>query len=410
MSTWQRTIIGLLIVSSLTATVRADLDAGTYAPDFDAKSWLNTDEPITLTELRGMCVIVFFWVSWHDSGKYIMPLMTYVNSPALRTRGIYTIGLTDATKEKIEKQAKESKLFMPIGVESKSLEEYKIKGFPYAAVIDPQGKIVWMGWPSGGLSDNSELTKAILKVLDENPPFKTHPDEALLAERGMARARQALREGEFQDAYKAANEAIDHAVFGDPLRARCQDLLDLIESLGRDELARAQNAIDDKNWEDAVSLLRDLRRDFVGLEVSRTAFKRLEGLKKRYPEVTKLLEKDSDAAQGEMALSSAIDMLRARQFGEGYAKCEDIGKNFPETEAAKKAKTILDRMNANEGIMGYVRDFKASKDCLSLLAQAKNFAGRGQTNRARELYRKIIDEYGGTIYEDEAVRRIQTLP
>lgn len=400
-------LAGVVAALLLSAAARADLDVGTYAPDFEAKDWLNTDEPISLIDLRGMVVVVVFWVSWFEGGEFILPELSIVNSREVRQRGYYVIGLTDSDKTKVEKLVKEKRIFFPIGAGSKSMEEYKITKYPSLVIIDPLGKISWSGAAFG--KDN-EISKALEKVFTDNPPFKTHPDEVIYTQRQLAEARQALREGDIRESFEAAERAIEHTVFGDPLRAKCQDVLDLIESLGRDMLARSLAALDDKRYEDAVRLLRDIRRDFIGLEVARTARKRLELMKKRYPEVAKIVERESEASRAELALMSAIEVLRARQFGEAYVKLEDLAKEFPDTDAAAKAQTVLDRMNKNEGLMGYVRDHKAESICKPLLTQAGNFARSGQNSKARELYRRILDEFGDTVWADEAARRMALLP
>lgn len=400
-------LAGVVAALLATAAARADLDIGTYAPDFEAKDWLNTDEPVSLIDLRGMIVVVVFWVSWFEGGEFVLPEFSIVNSRDARQRGFYVIGLTDSDKSKVEKLIKDKRIFFPIGAGSKSMEEYKITKYPSLVIIDPLGKIAWSGAAFG--KDN-EIRTAIEKVLNDSPPFKSHPDEVIYTQRQLAEARQALREGDIRAAFEAAQRAIEHTVFGDPLRAKCQDVLDLIESLGRDMLARSLAALDDKRYEDAVRLLRDIRRDFIGLEVARTARKRLELMKKRYSEVAKIVERESESTRAELALMSAIEVLRARQFGAAYVKLEDLIKEFPETEAATKAQTVLDRMTKNEGMMGYVRDHKAASVCEPLLSQAANFARKGENSKARELYRRILDEYGDTVYADEAARRMALLP
>ena len=82
-------IWGTLFVSlGLACAVRADPKLGSYAPDIEAKDWLNTDgQPLSLVECRGMTVVLFCWVSWHPGGESIMPLMTRINSSPVGRRG-----------------------------------------------------------------------------------------------------------------------------------------------------------------------------------------------------------------------------------------------------------------------------------------------------------------------------------
>ena len=82
-------IVALFCVSVVwTSTVRADIKVGTWAPDIEAKQWKNTDEPISLYECRGMVVVLFFWVTWHPGGEYIIPLMNLVSSEFGRQQGV----------------------------------------------------------------------------------------------------------------------------------------------------------------------------------------------------------------------------------------------------------------------------------------------------------------------------------
>ena len=405
-------IVALLCVAAAfgqTKQEREDgLEKGTYAPDIEAKEWINTKngEPLSLTELRGMVVVLFFWVTWHPGGEMVMPVMNEVNSEVGHAQGVFLIGLTDANRKRVEDMLKKEKAFFAIGTESKAYEEYKIKAFPRAVVIDASGKVYWTGWPG----QTSELSKAILDSIAENPPSKTHPEEARLAEGKLRAARHALREDSFRDAFKAAREADNHALTGDPLKTRCQELLDLIEALGRDQLVRAEQAAEDKDWETAVSLYRDVRRDYLGLAVATRAKRRLDALKKKSPDVARILDRGNEAAEAENELGKALDLVRARRFGEAYVQLEDIVSKYEGTEAATKAQTVLDRMKSNNGIMGYVRDHKASKECMSLLSQARSFVGARRVDKAKEIYRRVIDEYPDTTYAEAAVKRLIQLP
>ncbi len=405
MRTW--IVVLTVLLAGLAPAARADLDVGAYAPDIEAKEWLNTDEPISLTEYRGMIVLIVFWVSWHKGGEFALTDLSILNSPLARQRGFMVIGATDAEKDKVEKMLKEKRILYPIATGSKAHEEYKISKFPSLVIVDPYGKVAWSGV---ALGRDAEMGKALEKVFEETPPFRTHPIEVLEAERRLKNARQALRNEQPREAIEEAKRAVDHTVFGDPLRARCQDMLDLAEALGRDALTRAQEAIDDRRYADAVALFREVRRNYIGLEVARTARKRLETYKKKYPEVARILERDSEEAQAQMELSTALDEFRARQFGPAIVRLERIAKDFPETDAAALAQQVIDRTAKNQGIMGYVLDHKASRECRSLLAQAASFERSRQLSRARQLYRQILDTYGDTVYADEAVRRLQRLP
>jgi hypothetical protein len=404
----RRVIIGTLCaVCATSGLAYADLDKGTAAPDFEATEWLNTDEPVSLAELRGMTVVAFFWQG-HQKIEIVLPLLNLLNSKIGRSRGMYLVGVTDGDRKMVEPLLKKELVFFPVALESKSAAEYKITGFPHVVVIDANGKITYSGWSASA----DELVKNVFDTIAETPPTKTHPLEAVIAQDNLRQARVALREDKFRDAYKAAKEAYEHALSGDTLKTDCHDVLELVEALGRDQLAQAVHAAEEKKFDEAVDLLRDVVREFKDMDVARSARRKLDLLKKKYDEVARLMSRDTEAGQAENLLAQALKDLRAqpRRIGEAYEGLERILKEYGSTPAATKAQTVLDRIKKNNGMMDYVRDYKARNDCELMLSQARAYERGGQVNRAKDLYRQVIQKYGDTIYADQAAKRLAQLP
>ena len=226
----------------------------------------------------------------------------------------------------------------------------------------------------------------------------------------LKQARQALREDRYQDAFRSADNAFEHALRGDELKSRCQDVLDLIEAIARDKLAQAQRAADERSFEDAVTTWLEVQREFRGMDVARAGRKRLEALQKKEPDVAELIRRQSSIGLAETILASALELIQDREFGRAYEKLEQIVEEYGGTETATKAQTVMDRMQNNEGIMGYVRDHKASRTCRTMLSQADAYERTGRTGRARELYREVMDKYSDTTYAEEAAQRLARLP
>ena len=399
-------IVAILCVGVLfSAVAHADLEKGTYAPDIEAEEWINTDEPVSLVEQRGMIVVLFFWVTWNPESQYVMPLMNQLNSQIGRDWGVYLVGLTDADRKSAENMLEEEKAFFIIGAGSDSYDEYKITP-PRAVVIDANGKVFWTGWPDSA----NELVKAIQDCAAETPPTKTHPEDAIIAEQRLKAARAHLRAERYRDAFKAAKDANEHALVGDPLKTRCQEIRDLIEAIGRAQLAQALTAIFERDFDLAIELLHAVRREFLGLAVSTAAKRTLNALEKKYPEVAQMLTAKSDAIEAENELARALERFRAREFGEGYKMLQDLIEEYSDSEAAGKAQTLLDRIHDRDNVMGYVRDFQATPECRPMLAQARAYVRQGRREEAKRLFRKIMDDFPDTIYEDEAARELMKLP
>lgn len=393
------------------SVVRADPKIGSYAPDIEAKSWMNTDgQPLSLAEYRGMVVVLFCWGAGPGGGEAVMPMMTAMNNSVVgRRSGVFIIGVTDADQKRAAEVLQQEKAFFPVEAEAKAtFEDYGLTDLPRVIIIDPAGKVAWAGW-SGDRTGDALFTE-VRKVLADTPPTKTHPEEAEKANAYLKQARQALREDKVNEAYRAANSAFDHALRGDALKTRCQDLLDLIEALGRDKLALAERALDEKKYEDAVTLLLELRREYRGLDVARSVNKKLAALEKKVPDVARIMKAHADMGQAESLLAAAMERIQERKFGPAYETLEQVAEEYASTETAAKAQTLLARMQQNDAVMGYVRDYKASRACRTLLSQADAYERTGRASRARELYREILDKYGDTIYADEAAQRLARMP
>ena len=234
-------IAWLWIGGVLPVCLRAEIKTGAYAPDVEAKAWLNTDgQSLSLTDLRGMIVGLFFFGP--DSAKEVMPVMTRINGSVVGERaGVYVVGLVEAEEKTMVDLIKKEKFSLPLGVDArKAFDDFEIKSGPRLVLLDPAGKVAWVDWPSEkGDKGIDRIAGQIEKVYTDTPPKRTHPEIAAMVATYLKQARQSLRADRIREAYEAADKANDAALRGDPLKKRCQDMLDLIGALGRDRLAAA---------------------------------------------------------------------------------------------------------------------------------------------------------------------------
>lgn len=384
------------------SAVRADLAVGSWAPDIEAKDWKNVDEPVSLYECRGMVVVLFFWSSWSGVGEDVLAAMNFVNSEFGRTQGVFMVGLTETEMSRVREMLVEQRVLFPVGTGSKSAEEYDIESFPRVVVVDTNGKVAWSGWPESFDS----LVGEIRRVIADAPPTRTHPIQAAEARRKLTQSRQALREDAFRKAYEAATSAFEHALTGDPLKTGCQDMVDLVEALGRDKYARAEQAIEERDFETAVTLLHEVRGEFRGAEVALSAGQRLRAIKKKYKEVADLVAQRDQSGEAENELYDALELFRARRFGEAYERLGEIVSDYEGTEAADKAQTVMERIRRKPDVMAYVKDHLAGPECRTLLSQARAFLRRGLREQARECCMRVIEEHADTVWADEARRML----
>lgn len=405
-------ILALSVAFFLGGVVRADLPVGSYAPDIEAKEWINStnNEPVSLKELKGLVVVLYFWVSFHEGGKRGMNLMNIVEgNPGLgRRRGVYVMGVTDADKAAVQKTILDEKVGWTVACGSEAYKEYRPDSYPHVFVLDTEGRIAWSGFP--GQDGGDEMVKHVLDVLAKNPPSITHPAEAELARELRAKSKTAIREKNYREAIKNASDSVDHTIAGDRLRTQCQDVMDLIEAIGNDRVASAEALIDKKNFDEGIALLRTTMLSFKGSDAGKRAKERLEALAKEHEQVQKILEdqKKESAAQGKLA--DAIEDIKSREVGSGYVTLEEIVSENPGSETARDAQKIMDRMNKNDGIMGHVRDFKSKKECTMLLSQARNLIQVKQYAKAKELLKQLMEKFPDTIWYEDALEEMRKIP
>lgn len=393
---WLVALAGVLAVPA----VRADLEKGAYAPDLEAKDWMNTEQPISLKDMRGLIVILYFWVSFHKGGEFFMePINIVYNDRDIgRGRGVMVIGVTDADRKTVIRMLEREKVNFPVAFECKAYEEYKITEFPRVVVVDPSGRVAFSGTPS----DVENIRRAVFEVLADNPPTRTRPEEARYVQKRLEDARAALRQLNYRDAFQAARDAFEHAVSGDRLKSTCQDMLDLLDLIGRDRLAEADALVDEKQFAKAVEAIRWVIRHFHGADVARDARKRMATLRKQYAEIADVLKGQASTVEAARLLGEAREAILSQRFGVAHDKLEKIRKDYEGTEVAPIADEILRRMREHPRIAPELRDHAARRECEMLLAQARNFIASGRRQDAEKTLREVLEKHPETRYAQQA--------
>ncbi|MHC4091925.1 MAG: hypothetical protein ACYSVY_16945 [Planctomycetota bacterium] len=409
--------IGVLLADVAWAQNRDDegLQVGDYAPAVEAgdnnKAWINVasaDERPSMTELRGLVVVLFFWVSWHEGGEFLLPYVNMLSyNPMGQTPHVYFIGVTDADRKVTQPLLDDAKVFFPVAVESKAAEEYGLTGDFGFVVIDPEGKIAYKGSGSGDLGGMSD---AVTEALENSPPFRTHPDEAKFCYRAMDEAYDLIVDEKYAKAFRLAEEAFARSVLGDRLRSRTMELVDLIEQLGYDDLAAAEPFLERRKYNEAAEVLREVVRRFRRLDCYKDAKALYEKLREEDEDFKEAAGKFDEEDTAARLYLEARDDLKARRFGDSYTKLNEIVTDYPNTEAAEYAEAMIQRMKRNRAFWIQIEDHKVGGECRMLLARARNLKKQRRYREAEEVLRRIMTEYPDTIWAEEAVEELKNMP
>ncbi len=399
-------VVCCAILSSQTAS--AQIKLGRDAPEIEAGEWLNIDTPIVLSDLEGMVVVLYFWVSFHQGGERMIGLVNAIeNNVTLgRSRGVAVIGLTEAAAKQVQPMLESEKVFFPVGVGSETHKRYQVSRFPWVVIVDAKGKVAYSGVATKG----QELINKVQETLVKTPPTRTHPLEAPKVHQKLEAARASLRTSSYRAAFRHARDAFETAVTGDQLKTQCEEMLELLEAIGDDRLADVDQMVERKNFEKIVETLQTVGREFKGTDVSRSARRRLVQLGKEYKQVAALLKVGEKDDEARAKLYTAQQLLHERRLGEAYAAMQQVAKDFAGTETAAASMRIMSRMKANEAVMTLVRDHLAARECKGWLSQARSLARtRSGRLKAKRLYRQIISKYPDTTYADEATKALAKL-
>lgn len=150
----------LLIVLATTATLSAQekkLWAKSFlnkkAPELVIEKWI-TDKP----DMDGKYVIIDFWATWCGPCKRAIPELNEFHEKF--GDQLVVIGVSDEPTKKVKKMKKpEIHYYSGVDTKARTKRIYQVQGIPHCVLINPDGIVVWEGWPS---QPGYELTEEVI--------------------------------------------------------------------------------------------------------------------------------------------------------------------------------------------------------------------------------------------------------
>lgn len=155
----------LLFIFSVTYTVAQDkkLWAKSFidkkAPEIVVEKWL-TDKP----ETKGKFILIDFWATWCGPCKKAIPELNAFHRKFKDS--LVVIGISDETKAKVRKmKTPKIEYYSAIDTHERLEKIYEVQGIPHCVIINPDGIVVWEGWPH---LEGFELTEEVIIELLKN--------------------------------------------------------------------------------------------------------------------------------------------------------------------------------------------------------------------------------------------------
>ncbi len=131
------------------------------APEFVVERWL-TPEP----DMRDKYVLIEYWATWCGPCRRSIPLLNELHHRFQNT--LVVIGISDEPAETVQ-ALREPRIEYSLAIDTQARMKTAlgITGIPHAILLEPQGGVVWEGFP---LLDGHELTPEVVeRILKADP-------------------------------------------------------------------------------------------------------------------------------------------------------------------------------------------------------------------------------------------------
>ncbi|MGB5981556.1 MAG: TlpA disulfide reductase family protein [Nonlabens sp.] len=137
----------------------ADSFLGKQAPTIEIEQWLS-DEPNT----EGKFILVDVWATWCGPCKRAIPKLNKFQKEF--KDDLVIIGITYENERKVKKMTgPKMKYYNEIDTQKRMRRTLNVQGIPHCILIDPNGVVVWEGFPE---LNGHELTAEVIKDLIES--------------------------------------------------------------------------------------------------------------------------------------------------------------------------------------------------------------------------------------------------
>ncbi|BAY19251.1 redoxin domain-containing protein [Anabaenopsis circularis NIES-21] len=147
------------------------------APEFPQNyTWLNTDKPLSLKQLRGRVVILDFWTYCCINCLHILPDLKYLEhkyKDSITVIGVHSAKFDNEQEtENIRQAILRHDIEHPVLVDQnfRVWQEYTVRAWPTFMIIDPEGYVI--GYVSGE-GKREVLEELITKVIEEHQQKST---------------------------------------------------------------------------------------------------------------------------------------------------------------------------------------------------------------------------------------------
>lgn len=364
-------------------------------------------QTIDTEQLKGKLVVLDFWASWCEPCMEYVPHMVDINQK-YGSKGLQIIGINmdqnrgDMTRVTQSRQMTWPEYFDGLVWKNKIAQQFSVQAIPYTLLLSPEGKVLFAGIPATGLE------QAIEKAFRDDPPGMVDPAILAAAGKQMDEVDQKIKEGDTQAALRLLSDVPPAAMGNSKFAERAKNTAKQLEAAAKTMLDDVQKQIDAKQYVQAVAHLRDLSAALKGLPEAADAKKMLSSLNSN-PDAVAAMQQVERGRKADDAIAAADALKAEGKDAAAYDRYKTIAAAYPGTDAGSRAKQQVQTYEKDPAFVKSVLARRGEDAARAALSMAANYKAAGRTDKAREKYQSVIDQFPNTPFADEAKQGLQSL-